>query len=924
MRIPASTYRLQLSPEFTLRDARDLLPYLEALGVTDVYLSPILAPRPGSDHGYDVADATRLNPALGTDEDLERLARDLRERDMGLLLDIVPNHMAACGANPWWRDVLRWGRGSRHAHWFDIDWEPGWPGTSGRVMVPLLGDHYGAILDRGELRLAWEAGEFVVRYWEHAWPLTPPSCAALVREGLDDLNAPAEVVRELEDVADALEASSPEAQHPADDALETLATLLDAHPGVADHLEETLSRVQGDAARMDALLERQYWRLAYWKMGPHEINYRRFFNVADLVGVRVEVPEVRAATHARVLQMVEEGAVTGLRIDHIDGLHDPRGYLDWLADRVRRLSGEEEPYLLVEKILSGNEDLPGEWPVAGTTGYDFLNVVNGVSLAPLGLEALDDVYARFTGITAPFEAIVREGQRFVIRSLFDGDATRLATRLTALARRDRAARDVAFAELRAVLVEVSAALPVYRTYICQADPAAVNERDRAYVEGAVASGRRSTPSLDPAAWDFLRRVLLLDVDEALRPDALEFVQAWQQFTPPVMAKGIEDTSLYVYNRLISLNTVGGEPDHPEISLREFHRINAERRERWPGAMSASATHDAKRGEDVRARLNVLSELPEEWEAHIRRWAKWNDRHARQASGHRVPHPNEEIHIYQTLVGAWPTEEHEARDFRPRLRDYLIKSAREAKLFTSWHDTDPAHEEALLAFTDAILEPGSDNRFLQDMLELQERIAWYGHMNGLAALVLQMASPGVPDLYQGSELWNLNLVDPDNRRPVDYERRARVLAELEEEPSAEEVTRLLRNWHDGHVKLLVTARALRMRRARRDLFLCGSYEPLRAERPFRTHVCAFARRHEGDWLLAAVPRHVTRLCEPGRPPLGEGTWRDTLLPLPADAPTEWRDLLTGETRTAVLEEAHPSLPLAEVFGTAPVALLEPVE
>lgn len=931
MRIPSSTYRLQLGSDLGFAAATGLVPHLRALGVGDVYLSPCLAARPGSAHGYDVADCARLNPAIGDEAAFRGLARALAEHDMGLVLDVVPNHMAASPHNPWWRDVLRHGPSARCAEHFDIDWRPPWPGVDDRVMLPVLGEHYGAALAAGRLRIAWSEadGELVVRYYDHAIPLDPGTCAAVVGEGLGDLEAELgaghPLVQGLRGVARALGDLPPPAARDgtrgerATAALRALADLIAAEPGARAHLDRNLRRLDPTAeagrARLDGLLAAQPWRLCYWKSAVREINYRRFFNISDLVGLRVEDPAVRDESHALVLRLWRDGLLTGLRIDHVDGLYDPAGYLRWLAEQLGR-----QGWIVVEKILAPEEDLP-DWPVAGTTGYDFLNVVNGVHVDARGLEHLDEIYSRFTGRDTPFPRLVYEKQRAVIGWLFQGELRRLERDLALLARRDRDACDVAASELGRALVEVTASLPVYRTYLRAEE--AVPAETRRIIEGAVNDARRRDRDSDDAAYAFLCRVLLLDVAEPLRAEALRFVQRWQQFTPPVRAKGLEDTSLYVYNRLISTNDVGAEPDQADVSLADFHRFNVRRQARWRAALSASATHDTKRGEDVRARINVLSEVPAEWEARLQRWAELNAPH-RVDRGGPVPDPNEEMLLYQTLIGAWPLDERDVPSFRERLRAFLVKSAREAHEFTSWHDPDEAREQALLAFAERILEPRADNEFLSDFEEFQNRVALLGAVNGLSQLLLKLAAPGVPDLYQGTELWSFSLVDPDNRRPVDHDLRYRLLSAIREAGVRPDVVAgYLDGWRDGRIKLYTTWRLLQHRRAHPALYAEGCYTPLYVDGPRRRHCCAFARRRAGQWLIAGTTRMATSLAAPGRWPLGAEAWGDACLALPREAPARWQDVLTGAEHEAPADGDRRVLPAAAVFGVLPVALLEAV-
>lgn len=872
-RIPTATYRLQFNEGFRFRDAAALVSYLAALGITDLYASPLLQARRGSLHGYDVTDPTRLNEALGGEEGFAVLAAELQRYGMGLLLDIVPNHMAAGSENPWWRDVLRHGPDSPYAAFFDIDWRPRRPGLHGKVLLPILEAPYGTVLENGEIRVVLAGDGPWAVYHEHRLPLSPASF-----DRLASASFPNERLR-----------------LPADD--------------------------------LDRLLAEQSYRLAYWRTGTEELNYRRFFDVTDLAGVRMDDENVFEAAHALVFELVRRGTVTGLRIDHIDGLYAPRRYLESLQGRLAGPDGGRNFYVVTEKILGEAEDLPGDWPVYGTTGYDFLNLVNELFIDGSGMADLEALYTRFTGLAADFDTLVYEQKKRVTEILFPGEVRALAWRLGLLAEADRHGRDLTLSELERGLVGVTACLPVYRTYI---DGFTVAERDRDYIERAVEEAVRRNPAVTRAA-GFLRRVLLLRFPPGLPAEQrrlwLDFVMRWQQFTGPAMAKGFEDTVLYIYNRLVSLNEVGGRPATRGTPVAEFHRRNAARGRRWPHTLNATSTHDTKRSEDVRARINVLSEIAGSWAERVERWSRWNSERKPVVDGAPVPDGNMELLLYQTLIGAWPLREAEVPAFRERLLEYLVKAAREAKVHTSWLDPDDRYEKALQAFASSILEPDSGNRFLQDFKEFQKVTAFYGALNSLAQVLLKAASPGVPDFYQGTELWHMYLVDPDNRRPVDFGLRARFLAGLAEEEARGRLAlagRLLSGWDDGRVKLYVTYKTLTFRRAHAALFAKGEYIPLEAAGPAGEHVCAFARRHGDDWALVAVPRLAARLRLERAPrsgglpetafPLGEAAWGDTVLLLPGGAPGRWHNVFTGEV------VAGEPLRVADLLRHFPAALL----
>jgi (1->4)-alpha-D-glucan 1-alpha-D-glucosylmutase len=914
---PGSTYRLQLGEAFTFGDATAVLPYLAALGITDIYLSPVFQARPGSTHGYDAADVTRVSAVLGGEAAFSELCREARRRGLGVLLDIVPNHMAASELAPWWRDVLRHGRSSRFANCFDVFW-PADPAAPHRIGLPVLADPYREMLARGDLRLTMAEDGVAVAAGERAFPLDPwtwPLLFESAPEPLRDTLAELAALppREPADPARATAAAGPAARFRA----------LYAREAVRRYVDDALSAASDRRAPdgpLDRVLAAQAYRLEHWMTAGRQIGYRRFFDISDLIGLRVEDPEVFEATHARVFEWVGDGLISGLRIDHVDGLQDPTGYLVRLRERLDGIAaarGLPPAYLVVEKILSGAETLPAEWPVDGTTGYDFLDAVNDLFVDPAGLGALDEVWAQVTGMRRSFEELVHQKKRLVLSTLFGGELAELTGELAAIAAPlpDPPSEE----DLRGALAEATAVLPVYRTYVRDGD---VDPRDRELIEGACAvageveGGRLARPVA------LLRAVLLGEPSDGTRFDragCLRFTLRWQQLTGPAMAKGLEDTALYVYNRLISLNVVGGDPGDEERSVREFHRFASHRAARWPATMNATSTHDSKRGEDVRARIHVLSELHGSWAEHLARWHALTAAWRPVLDGGPVPSPSTEVLLYQTLVGAWPLDPVGVERFPERLKEYALKAAREAKLRTSWTHPDAAYEAALLGFVERLVADAHDNPFLQDALAFQDHVAGYGMVNGLAELLVKATAPGVPDFYRGAELWVLTLVDPDNRRPVDFGRRARMLRELEPllaAPTGEGMAALLGRWRDGTVKLALTALLLRWRRRERRLLDAGDYRPLTAGGRRAEHVCAFARTLAGRWAVTVLTRLPARLSPGGAPP-PTGIW-EGVLRLPPDAPRTWRDVVTGRTLEA---DAEARLSLVELFRYLPVALLE---
>jgi (1->4)-alpha-D-glucan 1-alpha-D-glucosylmutase len=925
MRTPTSTYRVQFHSGFQFRDALAIVPYLDRLGVDALYASPIFKAKSGSSSGYDVTDPLQLNPELGSSEDFQALVGELQRREMGLLLDIVPNHMAAHFENPWWCDVLENGPSSLYAEYFDITWDPGTREREERLLRPVLGAPFGTVLENQELILRFDQRGFTVSYYDRTFPLDPKSYNLILRYGQDDptrhdlgLTGFQELGR-IEDLLDALPpytTTDPDQmeQRQRDQASlrRRLWHLYESNAEFRAVLEETLAvfnGVKGDSRSFDLveeLLARQPYALSYWRVAREKINYRRFFDIADLVGLHVEDPRVFAATHALVFQLADEGKITGLRIDHIDGLYDP-------ADYLRRLHGRlPETYIVVEKILHEGEDLDAAWPVQGTTGYDFLNIVNAVYTDSGGLDVLGGVYARVTGLTGSFADTLYEQKRRVVEQLFAGEALSLGLQLGLLADHDRHARDLSPSELQRALIEVTVCLDVYRTYVRTME---ISIADRIHLEDALREAAKRNPAIDPAVFAFLRRLLLLEFPPSLPPDQrqkwLLFIRRWQQFTGPVTAKGLEDTTFYIHHRLLSLNEVGG-PRLP-LSLEEFHVLQQSRQEFWPHTMNVTSTHDTKRSEDVRARLTVLAEMPDTWGTHLSRWRNLNARAKPVVNGRPAPDSNEEVLIYQTLIGAWPLCPEEEPDFCGRLKMFLQKALREAKVHTSWMSPNAVYEDAVARFVDSILERSDTNRFLGDFLLFQRRIAPYGAFTSLSQTLVRLTSPGIPDTYQGTELWDLSLVDPDNRRPVDFGLRAEIQSAAEERS----LTDLLEHWQDGGVKLFTIQKVLAFRQEHPDVFLYGDYLPLTALGPRDQHVIAFARRARGAWAVTVAPRFIARLSPSGNPPLGRRPWRGTTLRFPPSAPVRWTNVLTGE----ILQlNEDQELPLGAVLLRFPAAVL----
>ncbi|MDP1568436.1 MAG: malto-oligosyltrehalose synthase [Vicinamibacterales bacterium] len=987
-RIPSSTYRLQLGPDLTFADARALVPYLSALGAGACYLSPILGARPGSSHGYDVVDHTRVNAELGGREAFEALAREARAAGLGVIVDVVPNHMAVDPvSNPRWHDVLENGPSALSAEWFDIDWQPVTGPLHDKVLLPILGDQYGAVLERGELRVVREGGRLRLHYFEHVLPLDPQQMPLALTGAADALRVDPGVddpeVREFLSVLTALAnlpvssereaARREERQRETAVAYERLARLLASAPRVAAAVDAALRELNGVAgvpASVDglhALLERQPYRLAYWRTAFDEINYRRFFDINELGAVRMEDPQVFDEAHRLILEFIREGLITGLRLDHPDGLADPAGYfaalqaaagaalalgsdLDPCADgRNRDRTVQDLPqrkdqdltplfvtplFVVAEKIVSLGEVFPGDWAIHGGTGYRFLNTVNGLLVDRAGLHKLERLWQRLGGEDQPFDEIAYECRRLIAQTAMASEMNLLAHALERLAKRDRRSRDFTLNSLRKVLREIVASFPVYRTYVSSRG---ISATDRDVVAAAIAGARRRSPVMERSIFDFVARVLL-GVDDTGAPDEarLRFATRFQQFTGPIQAKGLEDTAFYRYVPLISVNEVGSHPAAPAVSVAEFHEVTAARARDWPMTMLALSTHDTKRSADVRARLAVLSERADDWRRTVTAWMRLNARLRMPLAGRPGPDRDDEYHYYQALVGVWPAEPADAPlpvvappGLESRVADYMVKAVREAKLRSSWLNPDEAYEEDVRTFITGTLTGAGARRFLARFVPFARSIGEIGAANALAQLVLQIGSPGVPDIYQGSELWQLQLVDPDNRGPVDFRARQAALAALDPwiqrvengvgGGSVEaEVAALAGAWPDGRIKLWVLAVALRHRRQHPDVFLEGDYVPLAPE-PAEAPVVAFARRAGDRTVVVVAARQAARLAG-GQWPVGMA-WGEAHLALPDAAPgDEWRDRLTGR-RLAVAGDGRAAL--AEVCAVLPVAWLERV-
>ncbi len=996
-RIPCATYRFQFNRDFTFRDAAALVDYLHELGISDCYASPLLRARPGSAHGYDICDHSQLNPELGTEEDFQNFTSTLSARSMGLLLDTVPNHMGIGDANLWWMDVLENGPSSTYATYFDVDWHPAKPELKNKVLLPLLEDQYGRVLESGRLRLNYEEGSFFFSYYKNRLPVAPRTYSEILGHTLQLLTGRLQVddehSQELQSILTALSYLPPRTELDPVKIAERLrekevikrrlTALYQACAEVSRAIDETVRIFNGQVGvpqsfdLLDELVDAQVYRASFWRVAADEINYRRFFDINELAAVCVENTGVFHAVHHLIFRLLEEGKVMGLRIDHPDGLWDPGSYFhqlqlrhllqkvrarltseaacsesiltEWLSGRSKDVSSRPPRplYVVVEKILSEEELLDQDWEIDGTTGYDFLNSLNGIFVDYENRTAFDKIYAQFIRQGIDYRNLVNATKKTIMLVSMASEIHVLSHRLDRVSEKNRRYRDFTLNSLTFALREVIAALPVYRTYIT--GPDTVTERDRNYIEGAIAEARRRNPRTAKALFDFVRDTLVLqnlpDFQEEDRPKIVEFVMKFQQLTGPVMAKGAEDTAFYVYNRLVSLNEVGGNPARFGCTVPEFHKHNVERGLRWPHSLLATSTHDTKRGEDVRARIDVLSEIPDEWRQAVNRWARLNARKKVLVESEPAPDRNDEYHLYQTLIGAWPEgwdpegmpPAAEFDRFRERISAYMQKAIREAKVHTSWINPNEEYDAAVRRFVASVLDLGRRNRFLREFQPFQRRVAFYGRLNGLSQALIKLTTPGVPDLYQGTEFWDLSLVDPDNRRPVNYESRRRLLSELRNRmhvsgqrenrnSSLQGLTdELIASCGDGRIKFFVIYCTLRYRRDHASLFARGAYLPLSANGDEREHVCAYLRTLENQTVVVVTPRLIVRLTGGLEElPHGEDVWKDARLELPpGHSGLRYRNLFTGEVTSVMEKPGHAFLPLAEILRRFPVALLEPM-
>ena len=1032
--IPGATYRLQFHKDFTFSSAAAIAGYLRDLGISHVYASPYFKASPGSTHGYDVTDHNALNPEVGSREDYDAYIAALHANGLSQIVDFVPNHMGIGPLNPYWMDVLENGQGSRYASFFDIDWHPLKEELAGKVLLPILGDQYGRVLENGDLKLNFNQGAFYLTYFDTRLPLNPRTYAPILEKALaltypppaspsnepqgpTTLDLPALHTASPSNEPQGPTASDKQVQHTAPPANEPLGTttldlpalhrpppaneslgptarnkpaqgealgypapadqapkgrdnhrdqspasptpstppedeavieaqsiitaithlphrtetepakiaerarekevikkrlerLCSERPHIAQAIQSALQFYNGTKGQghtfdpLDLLIGEQPYRLSFWRVAAEEINYRRFFDINNLAAIKMELPEVLETTHHLLFELIKSGAVNGVRIDHVDGLWNPREYLDHLQGKYQSLTGGESTcglYLLVEKILMSGEKLSPQWPVHGTTGYDFTNQVIELLVDRAADKSLTDTYQRFINASPRFSDLVYQKKQLVMQLSLASEVHVLGHMLNRLSEQNRWYRDFTLTALTTAVREVIACFPVYRTY---AEPGHdLSDYDKQVIDRAVRAARRRNPGMEASIFRFLREILMLqfpeNIDAAARAEHIRFVMKFQQCTGPITAKGIEDTTFYIYNRLAALNEVGGEPGHLGATPDLFHKQNAARLAEFPHSMLATSTHDTKRSEDVRARLAAISELPDQWRKAVQRFRTANRKHKRDIDGEQAPDANEEYLIYQTLAGAWPLDGQITDDFITRIQDYMTKAIKEAKVNSSWIQPNENWDAAVRDFISSILTATGQRAFPALFRPLADELAQLGAINSLSQQLIKLTAPGVPDIYQGAELWNLTLVDPDNRRPVDYDTRRQALTSLSQSNPAD----LLTNWKDGRIKLYLTSKLLQCRRDNFDLFAKGEYIPIPATGTYADSAFAFARRHNNQTLLVIAPRLTRRI---GFPPIG-ATWQDTRLDF--NSPDPLQDLFTARPYSTLLSESLTHLPFA---------------
>lgn len=903
MNIPTATYRIQFNSAFDFIAGQDIVHYLNSLGISHIYASPIFKARKGSMHGYDVVDPNLINPELGGEDALKELIHDLRQHNMGWIQDIVPNHMAYDSENHMLMDVIENGPISKYANYFDIQWDYPYEKVRGKVLVPLLGKFYGECLESGEIKLTFGSSGLAANYYQLSLPLRIESYAKFFTHHLERLResmgkSNPDFIKYLGVIYSIKNLPDKESLNSRYDQIRFIKELLweiyKESTEIKNFIDNNLEAFNGKVGKpesfnlLEDLLSDQFFRLAFWKVGTEEINYRRFFTVNELISLQMENEEVFKNTHSLIFRLVKENYFDGLRIDHIDGLFDPTNYLRQLREKL------SDAHVIVEKILELNEEFPSFWPIEGTTGYDFLNHINGLFCKRENEIEFDKIYYRFINERKSLQALTHEKKRLIIGKHLAGDVDNLAHLLARISERHRYGSDFTLYGLRRALVELLSWFPVYRTYISEEH---LREQDVNYVKEASEKAKQIMPDFSREL-GFITTLLLLKFEENISEEErnlwMQFVQRFQQVTGPLMAKGFEDTVLYIYHRLISLNEVGGNPGKFGISSIEFHFYNKSKVTHWPHTMNTTSTHDTKRGEDVRARLNVLSEIPIEWEGKVKLWSRINRKKKSKIDGMLYPDKNDEYFFYQTLVGTYPFED-AGDSYKSRIKEYILKSIREAKVYTAWLQPDSEYENAFHDFIEGVLNNSSDSIFMNEFIPFQKKIANYGIYNSLSQTLVKLTAPGIPDFYQGTELWDLSMVDPDNRRPVDFEKRNHYLNEIKEKEQGnilDLLEELLSSMENGKIKLYLIHRMLQIRNSFSELFNQGNYHSLEINGKYKDHIIAFCRNFESQWSLTVAPRFLTDIVEEGRNPFGNEIWEDTQIGIPANIMT-WHNPITDQ-------------------------------
>lgn len=960
LRVPIATYRLQFDKTFTFKKAIELVDYLSSLGISHCYASPILKAKAGSTHGYDIIDHSEINSEIGTSEDFEKLARAFSKKNMGIICDIVPNHMYILDrGNKWWNDVLENGLASKHAGYFDIDWQPPRLELHNKVLLPLLDQQYGDALENQSLKVVYNAGIFALELPNVVLP-TDPKSWSLILEGIvqsKDISADEKPhILELKSIITALShlPSTTETDgEKVDERMREkeiikrrLEKLARENEEIANLIAVRLAVVngkKGEPATFDALeafLNVQPYRLCYWRVASDEINYRRFFDVSEYAGIRTEKPEVFAESHALLFEFIHKQLIEGIRIDHIDGLWDPEQYLMDLREHARqayKLSGGalsdnfDAFYTVAEKILIGNEKIPSEWPLQGTVGYDFLNQLNGIFVVQGNKKAIQEIYRNFTDVTTRPIELTYHCKKLILIVSMSSELFVLARHLDRIAEQHRSSRDFTAEGLRAALRDVIACFPVYRSYI-RAGLANIREEDERSISSAISLAKRLNPAISASIFDFIQNVLLLVFPAGLNEEQIkerqDFVMRFQQLTGPVMAKGIEDTAFYRFYPISSFNEVGSNPYSFGISVDAFHKKNQERQEFRPHTMLTTSTHDTKRSEDVRARINVLSEIPDEWSKVLERWSQLNLPHKiHDGSDEVCPDANEEYLLYQTLIGTWPLYPMDSAShlqYMKRIQNYMEKAIKEAKVHTSWVNPNTKYDQGMQQFVQKALSfDAGDNPFLADFKSFVPKIMAAGMLNSLSQLLIKLTSPGVPDIYQGNEIWDFSLVDPDNRRPIDFENRKFLLTGMfdNEDGISEKLQKYMANPEDGRIKLFLTGLILRERKKLSSLFVEGKYIPLAVEGPKQEHVCAFARVLEGKVLIVVATRFFMPLLDGARPYVDPKVWRDTQVVLPVECQqNKYKNLLVGKEVEPKNNGGKTVLNLESLLTSLPFAVI----